>query len=176
MLLYSAKIFTSNCFRWLLTAPSIPKAPNQRSRTCADFDSGRGFWDQKEIWNGILIFVHFSAFAMRSAKYLNCFCKGDSLPKRKWVNWNCWDDRLDWEMGIANQEDYIGTSKTLQGNLAQLLFMAIHDSSQTSWQTIWWWVKGTRHIANLGHGVYPWPVDSSDGLKVFIETVKNINN
>ena len=77
---------------------------------------------------------------------------------------------LDWHVDPAQGKKLIGKSKTIQGNLDPCLLYA--DAHIIESKTIEMLdAFGGRHIANLGHGVYPdTPLDN---VRVFVDTVKN---
>ena len=78
---------------------------------------------------------------------------------------------LDWNMDITNSRNLIGINKTLQGNLDPCILYA--DFKRIEFETKEMLCKfgKNRHIANLGHGVYP--DIKPDKVKCFIETVKS---
>jgi uroporphyrinogen decarboxylase len=84
---------------------------------------------------------------------------------------NCETIGLDWNMGIGESRKLIGENKTLQGNLDPAALYGNPDQVRQATIDMMNQFKGTRHIANLGHGVYP-DIDPAM-VKVFIETVKN---
>ena len=75
-------------------------------------------------------------------------------------------------MGIAESRKLIGPDKTLQGNLDPAALYGNPDQVRAATLAMMEQFKGSRHIANLGHGVYP-DIDP-EMVKVFIETVKEV--
>ncbi len=77
---------------------------------------------------------------------------------------------LDWTIDAAVVKGFIGDKKILQGNLDPCQLYAKHKEIEKS--TIELVEKfGSKHIVNLGHGVYP---DTPlDGVKTFVNTIKN---
>jgi uroporphyrinogen decarboxylase len=77
---------------------------------------------------------------------------------------------LDWTMDIAESRNLIGPGKTLQGNMDPCLLYA--DNATIKVETIKMLKAfGTdRHIANLGHGLYP--DTEKDKVKFFVDTIK----
>jgi len=101
------------------------------------------------------------------------FAKGAFFAREEMGRLNCETIGLDWNMGIAESRKLIGDHKTLQGNLDPAALYGNADQVRAATITMMDQFKGTRHIANLGHGVYP---DINPELvKIFIETVKNYN-
>jgi uroporphyrinogen decarboxylase len=83
---------------------------------------------------------------------------------------NCETIGLDWNMGITESRKMIGANKTLQGNLDPAVLYGSPKEVEAATILMLDQFKGTRHIANLGHGVYP--DIHPEMVKVFIETVK----
>ncbi len=76
---------------------------------------------------------------------------------------------LDWTVKPAYARGLVGAEKTLQGNLDPCVlyadFATIRRETEAMLRAF-----GPRHIANLGHGVYP---DTPlDGVRCFVDTVK----
>ena len=84
---------------------------------------------------------------------------------------NCSTIGLDWNMGIAESRELIGPNKTLQGNLDPAALYGSAKEVEAATKSMMDQFKGTRHIANLGHGVYP-DIDP-EMVKVFVQTVKS---
>ena len=99
------------------------------------------------------------------------FAKGAFFAREEMGQLNCETIGLDWNMGIAESRILIGTTKTLQGNLDPAALYGNPDQVRQATIDMMNQFRGTRHIANLGHGVYP-DIDPAM-VKVFIETVKN---
>lgn len=76
---------------------------------------------------------------------------------------------LDWNMTPEFARKEVGETKVLQGNLDPC---ALYGTTQSIEKETVGMLRafGRRHIANLGHGVYP---DTPlDGVRAFVETVK----
>ena len=100
----------------------------------------------------IIVFAKGANFALKDLSELSCDVIG-----------------IDWNMEISDVKSQI-TDKTLQGNLDPALLYsdtaAVKDATTAMLNAF----GPDRHIANLGHGVYPdTPLDS---VKAFINTVK----
>jgi uroporphyrinogen decarboxylase len=77
---------------------------------------------------------------------------------------------LDWTMDIAESRSMIGPDKTLQGNIDPCLLYADYDVIRKEAVKMLKAFGPHRHIANLGHGLYP---DlEKDKVKCFVDTVK----
>jgi uroporphyrinogen decarboxylase len=131
-----------------------------------------------DSWAGILGPAQYDEFSL---KYISKICdaingvpkivfaKGAFFAREKMNSLNCNVIGLDWNMDIAESRKLL-PSKTLQGNLDPC---ALYGSvSQVKSETINMLRKfgAAKHIANLGHGLYP---DTEvDKVKCFIDTVK----
>jgi uroporphyrinogen decarboxylase len=97
------------------------------------------------------------------------FAKGAFFARTELEKLDCQVVGLDWNMGIAESRALL-PSKVLQGNLDPCsLYGSLTDVKREARKL----VDGfgtSRHIANLGHGLYP---DTAvDNVKCFIDTVK----
>lgn len=134
-----------------------------------------------DSWAGELSPAHYRTFAV---PYLRQIC--EALPEvQKTVfakgAWFALEDLgelpcevigLDWNTPPAFARARVGETKTLQGNLDPCTLYADEKiiAAETNEMLRQF---GRRHIANLGHGVYP---DTPlEGVKVFVETVKKWN-
>ncbi|MFZ5554504.1 MAG: uroporphyrinogen decarboxylase [Bacteroidota bacterium] len=98
------------------------------------------------------------------------FAKGAWFARAGFAKSNCAVVGLDWNMDIRESRAIIGENKTLQGNLDPCALYG--DFAQVKKETIKMlesFASG-RHIANLGHGVYP--DTDPEKVKCFVETVK----
>ena len=98
------------------------------------------------------------------------FSKGAYFALDEMVNLNCNTIGLDWNMNIQNAKNIFGNTKTLQGNLDPCAlysdFKTIEDNTNLMLNKF----GNSRHIANLGHGLYP--DINPDNVKCFIDAVK----
>lgn len=100
----------------------------------------------------VILFSKGAWFALDEMKALDCQGLG-----------------LDWNTKPAYAKSIIGNSKVLQGNADPCLLYANEDEIAAK-TTKMLDAFGSKHIANLGHGVYP---DTPlSGVKTFINTVK----
>jgi uroporphyrinogen decarboxylase len=74
-------------------------------------------------------------------------------------------------MNVSSVRDFVGESKTLQGNLDPCVLFASHADVEQSTISLMNSFTSKRHIVNLGHGVYP-DIDP-EKVKTFIKTVKD---
>jgi uroporphyrinogen decarboxylase len=132
-----------------------------------------------DSWAGILPPDHYREFSLRYISQIceaitevpkTVFAKGAFFARKEMAALACETIGLDWNMGIAESREMIGQNKTLQGNLdpAALYGSALQVEAAT--KAMMDQFRGSRHIANLGHGVYP-DIDP-EKVKVFIQTVK----
>src|SRR5690554_3605642 len=132
-----------------------------------------------DSWAGILPPNHYDEFSLKYISQIcdaitevpvTVFAKGAFFAREEMSRLNCETIGLDWNMGIAESRRLIGNDKTLQGNLdPAALYGSASDVAQATRKMLDQF-KGSRHIANLGHGVYP--DTDPEMVKVFIETVK----
>ncbi|MCP9237785.1 uroporphyrinogen decarboxylase [Lewinella sp. JB7] len=130
-----------------------------------------------DSWAGVLPPTHYREFSLR---YIDLICRelGDTpvtifakdarhaIPAIGALD--CQVVQLDWIADIAQARAQVG-QKVLQGNLDPCqLYAAPEDVERATHSMLE--AFGPRHIANLGHGVYP---DTPlEGVKAFVNTVK----
>jgi uroporphyrinogen decarboxylase len=131
-----------------------------------------------DSWAGELPPDHYRAFSLPYIRQIcaalpevprTVFAKGAWFALEDLAALPCEVIGLDWNVAPAYALQATGHAKTLQGNLDPCCLYG-------SWNTIEHKTRemldafGQRHIANLGHGVYP---DTPlDGVRAFINTVK----
>lgn len=132
-----------------------------------------------DSWAGILPPDHYEQYSL---KYISSICeaitevpvtvfaKGAFFARPDMGKLNCATIGLDWNMGIAESRAMIGTHKTLQGNLDPAALYGTFDDIRKATRRMLDAFGPDRHIANLGHGVYP--DIHPDKVKCFIEEVK----
>ena len=132
-----------------------------------------------DSWAGILPPAHYKEF---SAKYISEICdaintvpvtvfaKGAFFALEDFANMNCDTIGLDWNMNIRESREKIGPNKTLQGNLDPCALYGSFDQIKQETKQMLDAFGPQRHIANLGHGVYP--DTDPEKVKAFIQTVK----
>lgn len=135
-----------------------------------------------DSWAGILPPDHYKEFSLSYIDQIcnaidevpkTVFAKGAFFAREEMAMLNCETIGLDWNMGIAESRKMIGPNKTLQGNLDPAALYGSPKQVEEATIAMMNQFKGARHIANLGHGVYP-DIDP-EMVKVFIQTVKNYN-
>lgn len=132
-----------------------------------------------DSWAGILTPDQYSSFSL---KYISRICdsisevpvtvfpKGAFFARKELGGLNCNTIGLDWNMNIAESRELIGGSKTLQGNLDPCVLYTSRPEIKKHTKKMLTDFGPYKHIANLGHGVYP---DTDAGnVRFFVDTVK----
>ena len=146
----------------------------------AQINAGADMLQVFDSWAGILGHEQYMEFGM---KYVNRICdeidevpltifsKGAYTVLKEMGQLNCNTIGLDWNMDVHQSRKLIGENKTLQGNMDPCVLYA--DFKRIEFETKEMLCKfgKNRHIANLGHGVYP--DIKPEKVKCFIETVKS---
>lgn len=132
-----------------------------------------------DSWAGVLSPGQYSEFALKYISQIcdairdvpfTVFAKDAHSARKQMGELNCDTIGLDWTMDIAESRVLIGNKKTLQGNMDPCLLYADYDIIKKETIKMLKAFGPQRHIANLGHGLYP---DlEKDKVKCFIDTVK----
>lgn len=145
----------------------------------AQIEAGAAMVQIFDSWAGILPPAHYREF---STKYISRICdaittvpitvfaKGAFFALSDFAQLNCHTIGLDWNMNIADARATVGLNKTLQGNLDPCALYGSFDSIRLETLNMLASFGPTRHIANLGHGVYP--DTDPEKVKFFVDTVK----
>ena len=132
-----------------------------------------------DSWSGILGPKEYSEFGMKYVRRIcdainevpvTVFAKGAYYAREEMGTLNCQTIGIDWNMDIAESRKLIGTDKTLQGNLDPCVLYADYKTIEDRTKNMLNSFGNQRHIANLGHGVYP--DTDPEKVKCFVETVK----
>lgn len=132
-----------------------------------------------DSWSGVLGPKEYSEFGMKYVRRIcdainevpvTVFAKGAYYAREDLASLNCQTIGLDWNMDIAESRKLIGNEKTLQGNLDPCVLYADYKTIEKKTKNMLNSFGNQRHIANLGHGVYP--DTDPEKVKCFIETVK----
>lgn len=133
-----------------------------------------------DSWAGVLSPEQYREFALR---YISDICdaidevpkivfaKGAYFARAEMKNLNCEIIGLDWNMDIRESRQLIGGGKTLQGNFDPCLLYAGEEQIAAEVKSTLKAFGPERHIANLGHGLYP--DTDKEKVKFFIREVKN---
>lgn len=132
-----------------------------------------------DSWAGILSPEHYQKYSMKYITQIcdainevpvTVFAKGAFFARQEMRHLNCQTIGLDWNMDIQESRRLIGEEKTLQGNLDPCALYGSTVEIEKATRNMLDSFGTSRHIANLGHGVYP--DTNPDKVKVFINTVK----
>lgn len=145
----------------------------------AQVNAGAHMLQVFDSWAGILGTEQYAEFGL---KYLNeianaindvpltLFSKGAITSISAISRLDCQTIGLDWNMDMLAIRSEIGDKRTLQGNLDPCALYASHHEVEKLTRKMLDSFSSSRHIVNLGHGVYP-DVDP-EKVKTFIKTVK----
>ena len=132
-----------------------------------------------DSWAGILPPNHYEEFSLPYIAQIcdaiedvpvTAFAKGAFFAREDMRKLNCQTIGLDWNMDIKESRALIGPDKTLQGNFDPCALYCTFSEIEKQTKEMLDAFGSTRHIANLGHGVYP--DTDPEKVKCFIETVK----
>ena len=179
----------SNAKKMLYTDPKLSDALLQKITTSTinylkgQIAAGADMIQIFDSWAGILSPSQYKEFSL---KYINQICnaitevpitvfaKGAYFARNEMAKLDCNTIGLDWNMDIKESRDIIGPNKTLQGNLDPCVLYAENHIIEKEAKNMIDKFGKSRHIANLGHGVYP--DTNPDKVKRFIETVKEYSS
>jgi uroporphyrinogen decarboxylase len=132
-----------------------------------------------DSWAGILSAEQYKEFALPYITQIcdaidevpkTVFAKGAYFVRKELGELNCQIIGVDWNMDIAETRSLIGPTKTLQGNLDPCVLYSNDEAIVVKTQDMLAAFGPDRHIANLGHGVYP-DIDP-EKVKLMVDTVK----
>jgi len=133
-----------------------------------------------DSWAGILPPTHYEEFSLPYIEQIcnavtevpvTVFAKGAFFARKAMANLNCATIGLDWNMEISESRVLIGSEKVLQGNLDPAALYGTEMDIVKAAGHMMKEFEGAKHIANLGHGVYP---DIDPGkVKMFVDLVKD---
>ncbi|MEL6556653.1 MAG: uroporphyrinogen decarboxylase [Bacteroidota bacterium] len=136
------------------------------------FDSWAGILGPQQYENYSLKYIRKICDAIDEVP-ITVFAKGAYFARHQMSSLNCNTIGLDWNMDIKESRAMIGPDKTLQGNLDPCALYGTKEEIKKATETMLSQFGKGRHIANLGHGVYP--DTNPDNVKYFIDTVKNFS-
>jgi len=135
-----------------------------------------------DSWAGILPPQQYAEFALPYIAQLceaitevpvTVFAKGAYFSREAIGELNCEVVGLDWNMSPSESRNLIGNDKVLQGNFDPCMLYADRATIKKEVRKMLEAFGPNRHIANLGHGVYPdTPLDN---VKCFVDAVKEYN-
>jgi len=145
----------------------------------AQVEAGANLIQIFDSWAGILSPAHYRTFALPYLEEIcnaigtvpvTVFAKGAFFALEDFAQLNCETIGLDWNMEINKARQQVGPNKTLQGNMDPCLLYSSFDTIQRQTIKMLQEFGPQRHIANLGHGVYP--DTDPEKVKCFVQTVK----
>ena len=146
----------------------------------AQIEAGANLIQVFDSWAGILPPYQYREFSMKYIKRIceaiteapvTVFAKGAYFAMEDIKDLPCEVVGLDWNMDIATVSKQMNGAKVLQGNLDPAALYAEDDVLVAQTKKMLDQFKGDKHIANLGHGVYP--DISPEKVKLFIQAVKD---
>ncbi len=147
----------------------------------AQVEAGADMIQIFDSWAGVLSPDQYREFSLRYITRIcdeiqplvpvTVFAKDAHFIRKDLGTINCATIGLDWTMDITESRAMIGNEKTLQGNLDPCLLYADFATIKMETEKMLRAFGPNRHIANLGHGLYP---DTDvEKVKFFVDTVKN---
>lgn len=141
-----------------------------------------------DSWAGILSADMYDEFSLRYIRYIcdevrkatdgkipvTVFAKDAHFARASFKELNCNVIGLDWTMDIAESRSLIGDQKTLQGNADPCLLYADDKKIISETEKMLKAFGPQKHIANLGHGLYP-DIDKLK-VKLFVDVIKNFKH
>jgi len=133
-----------------------------------------------DSWAGILPPAQYSEFSIPYMAQIceaitevpvTVFAKGAYFARKEIAQLSCQTVGVDWNMDVEETRALVGWDKTLQGNLDPCALYGNAKEVEASTKQMLDRFGFKRHIANLGHGVYP--DTDPEMVKVFVETVKS---
>jgi len=149
----------------------------------AQIKSGANLVQVFDSWAGVLspsLYTEFSIpYLNRIAQQitqvpLTIFGKGAWFALREIADLPCQIVGLDWHVRADYARGITGDKRCLQGNLDPAVLYGNFDQVRKSTQEMLKSFGPQRHIANLGHGVYP--DTDPDKLRCFIDTVQSFQH
>ena len=145
----------------------------------AQIEAGANLVQLFDSWAGILPPGQYQEFSLRYIQEIcqaiqevpkTVFAKGAFFAREEMGQLPCEAIGLDWNMDIAESRALIGNHKTLQGNLDPCALYGTEEEVAAATRKMLEAFGPQRHIANLGHGVYP--DIEPEKVKAFVRTVK----
>lgn len=138
------------------------------------FDSWAGILGADTYRTFSLPYLRQICEALAGTVPITVFAKGAHFSYGDLAALPCHTIGVDWNTPPQAARDLVGPDRTLQGNLdPAVLYGNGKDIAKATTDMLKAFGKN-RHIANLGHGVYP--DTSPDAVRIFIDTVKSFNH
>lgn len=132
-----------------------------------------------DSWAGILSPDQYSEFSARYISQITdaitevpviVFAKGAYFARKELAQSSCSVIGLDWNMNIEESRQLVGPNKTLQGNMDPCMLYSTFETIETETIKMLRAFGPHRHIANLGHGLYP--DIEKEKVKFFVDVIK----
>ncbi|MDF9799445.1 uroporphyrinogen decarboxylase [Catalinimonas alkaloidigena] len=133
------------------------------------FDSWAGILSTKQYADFSLYYISRICDAITEVP-VTVFAKGAFTSMPAMPRLSCETIGLDWNVDIPQMRSLFGETKVLQGNLDPATLYADYSVIEQETKRMLEAFGPYRHIANLGHGVYP--DINPEKVKRFIEVVK----
>ena len=133
------------------------------------FDSWAGILDAQTYRTFAIPYIQKICQAIENVPTI-VFSKGAYFAVEDLAQLDCDVLGMDWSMSIPKFRSATGGNKTLQGNLDPCILYGDRDVIRSETKKMLDQFGSQRHIANLGHGVYPdtpW-----ENVKYFIDLIK----
>jgi uroporphyrinogen decarboxylase len=134
------------------------------------FDSWAGILGRDDYAAFSLPYIEKICTALKGTVPVTLFAKGAHFSMDQLAALHCNTIGVDWNTPPDFARKMAGTERTLQGNLDPAALYANGKDIAKMTRNMLRQFGPHRHIANLGHGVYP--DTSPDAVKIFIDTVK----
>jgi uroporphyrinogen decarboxylase len=135
------------------------------------FDSWAGILSPAQYREFALPYISDICNALHGIVPVTVFAKDAFFVREDLGKLKCNTIGLDWTMDVAESRKLIGDEKTLQGNADPCLLYADYETIKTETEKMLRAFGPSKHIANLGHGLYP---DlEKEKVKFFVDTIKN---
>jgi uroporphyrinogen decarboxylase len=145
----------------------------------AQVEAGANLVQVFDSWAGILSPAHFREFSGAyiaeicraiTAVPVTVFAKGAFFALEDFTSYDCDVIGLDWNQEVEAAKKVVGGKKTLQGNLDPCALYGSFQQVEKETRRMLEAFGPHRHIANLGHGVYP--DTDPDKVRCFVNAVK----
>jgi len=134
------------------------------------FDSWAGILSPAQYREFALPYISDICNALHGVVPITVFAKDAFFVREDLGKLKCNTIGLDWTMDVAESRALIGNEKTLQGNADPCLLYADFETIKTETEKMLRAFGPSKHIANLGHGLYP---DlEKEKVKFFVDTIK----
>lgn len=155
-----------------ITQATIAYLKMQISEGCSIvqlFDSWAGILNKDTYNTFALPYIQQICEAIREVP-VTVFSKGAFFSLEDMKHLSCRTIGLDWHVDPQWARKCVGENKTLQGNLDPAVLYGSKEFIRKKTEQMLGSFGPQKHIANLGHGVYP--DIQADHLKCFIDTIK----